>query len=450
MSGISISLGKTPSNMELLMAKAKAGPSKSAKPKLTFDDEEEDDDAPDTLGGPSTSGGLNKGKGKGKAKPNLHEPPERKPSAERPVLLSRAERKAQEAALALDASVFDYDGVYEDMKAAEKAVEEAKAASVDKTKPKYIESFLAAAQTRKLDRLRAEEKMLQREREKEGDEFEDKEKFVTEAYKKQMEEVRKAEEEEKAREGECALCSLCNAHMLTSSEALKKSNRGPGLTTLYKSMLEDDAEKRVAAMAAASGRVVGPSLPSGPSLAIRPPPGPTKRDEDEADEEEEYDPFLAREAKASAAKEAGAQNGKTVEVNDDGEVVDKRTLLKPGLNITKKPSPAPSSLFAGQRSKSTETDQPYVSRAVGTAASYKERMERERRRLAEQVREQEERRRERERQEQEEAEERARRRREGADGEAEKRRQEARERFLARKREREAAKEGANKKGKVA
>lgn len=200
MSGISISLGKTPSNMELLMAKAKGGPAKSAKPKLAFDEEDDDDDAPDPLGGPSTSsGGLKKPKAK--AKPNLHEPPERKPAAEKPALLSRSERKAQEAALALDASVFDYDGVYDTMKAAERRVEEAKAASEDKTKPKYIESFLAAAQTRKLDRLRAEEKMLQREREKEGDEFEDKEKFVTEAYKKQMEEVRKAEEEEKAREG---------------------------------------------------------------------------------------------------------------------------------------------------------------------------------------------------------------------------------------------------------
>lgn len=213
-------------------------------------------------------------------------------------------------------------------------------------------------------------------------------------------------------------------------------------------MLDSDEAKHSAAMAAASGRVVGPSLPSGPSLAIRPPPGPTKRDEDEADEEEEYDPRLAREMKAAAAAEAGKASGKAVEVNDDGEVVDKRTLLKAGLNITKKPSPAPSSLLSGQRSKPTETDQPYVSRAVGTAASYKERMERERRRLAEQVREQEERRRARERQEQEEAEERARRRREGADGEAEKRRQDARERFLARKREREAAKEGANKKQK--
>jgi hypothetical protein len=44
--------------------------------------------------------------------------------------------------------------------------------------------------------------MLQHEREKEGDEFADKDRFVTEAYKRQMEEVRRAEDEEKARDGE--------------------------------------------------------------------------------------------------------------------------------------------------------------------------------------------------------------------------------------------------------
>lgn len=43
--------------------------------------------------------------------------------------------------------------------------------------------------------------MIQRERELEGDEFKDKEAFVTEAYKRQMEELRQAEEEERKREG---------------------------------------------------------------------------------------------------------------------------------------------------------------------------------------------------------------------------------------------------------
>jgi coiled-coil domain-containing protein 55 len=52
-----------------------------------------------------------------------------------------------------------------------------------------------------LDHLRAEEKMMQLERTAEGDDFKDKEAFVTQAYKDQMAEVRRAEEEEKQREG---------------------------------------------------------------------------------------------------------------------------------------------------------------------------------------------------------------------------------------------------------
>jgi hypothetical protein len=43
--------------------------------------------------------------------------------------------------------------------------------------------------------------MIQREREMEGDEFKDKDAFVTQAYKDQMAEVRKAEEEERLRSG---------------------------------------------------------------------------------------------------------------------------------------------------------------------------------------------------------------------------------------------------------
>lgn len=44
--------------------------------------------------------------------------------------------------------------------------------------------------------------MIQREREAEGEEFKDKDEFVTQAYKDQMAEVRRAEEEEKRREGQ--------------------------------------------------------------------------------------------------------------------------------------------------------------------------------------------------------------------------------------------------------
>ncbi|WVF66422.1 hypothetical protein IAT40_001162 [Kwoniella sp. CBS 6097] len=438
------------SNLELLMARSKGNAnsngstsasngsngqsSKSttstSKPKvsrpLLFDDHEEDEDQ-----------GADSVAAAGPSKPKLSNS-SKKPQA--PVgqtnLLSRSERRAKEAAEAIDQSIFDYDTHYDKMKSAERAIEEAKKQDAAERKPKHMEGFLASAQTRRLDRLRAEEKALAREREKEGDEFDDKEKFVTEGYKKQMEEVRKAEEEEKIRE-----------------EAMRKSKSGPGLTSFYKTMLDTDEAKHAAAVAATSG----PSSVSnqGPSLAIRPPTasGPQREEESRNiyDDEEEYDPLLAREAKTSninAGSTSGTGSGtddptgkkKDVEINDNGEIVDKRSLLKAGLNIMKKPKSAlPNSLLTSQRSSSATADGegPYKSRAVGTAASYGERMERERKRLADQMRAESERKKAQEEERLRKEEDEAKKRKEGDNGEAERKRNEARERYLARKRQRE-------------
>jgi len=71
----------------------------------------------------------------------------------------------------------------------------------EKKKPKYMGNLLAAAEVRERDRLRAKERMLQREREVEGDEFADKDKFVTGAYKQQQEEMKRLDEEERVRQG---------------------------------------------------------------------------------------------------------------------------------------------------------------------------------------------------------------------------------------------------------
>lgn len=202
---LSIGFGKAaPTNMELLMAKAK-GPAKKTGAALFADDDEDDDgNGGGAAAAGSSASGSRAGPSNSRRPPALNAPaPSSSGSAgpSRNAALGRATQRAQAEALAIDSTVFDYDGVYDTLKAAERARDEAKKAESADRKPKYIEAFLASAQTRKLDKLRAEEKMLQREREKEGDEFADKESFATEAYKRQMEEVRKAEEEEKKREG---------------------------------------------------------------------------------------------------------------------------------------------------------------------------------------------------------------------------------------------------------
>ena len=135
--------------------------------------------------------------------------------------LSRAAKKKMEKELSVDSTVYEYDEVYDQMKEAQARVKSAKAAEgaerkvgttmshlnhpvwflTSRVKPKYIGALLASAETRKLDHIRAEEFMIQREREQEGDMYADKERFVTQAYKDQMEKVRQAEKEEKEREG---------------------------------------------------------------------------------------------------------------------------------------------------------------------------------------------------------------------------------------------------------
>lgn len=86
-----------------------------------------------------------------------------------------------------------------------------------------------SAATRKLDYIRAEEKLIQREREAEGEEFADKEKFVTQAYKDQMAEVRLAEVEEKKREGPSPLMTCLeyaySCCLLSRREGTKRNER---------------------------------------------------------------------------------------------------------------------------------------------------------------------------------------------------------------------------------
>ena len=133
---------------------------------------------------------------------------------------SKTQLKRMAVEQQVDATVYQYDEVWDSMQEAKskaKAVKEAdsKTRKVRVVfvfhltflnrrhtyKPKYIEGLLQSAATRRLDHLRAEEKMIQRERELEGDQFADKDAFVTQAYKDQQAEVRRAEEEERMREG---------------------------------------------------------------------------------------------------------------------------------------------------------------------------------------------------------------------------------------------------------
>lgn len=204
--------------------------------------------------------------------------------------------KLQDAeASKVDATVYDYDAVYDTFNADK---QKKKADTEEGGVPKYMTNLLASAEVRKRDQLRAKEKALQKERDAEGDEFADKDKFVTSAYKKQQEENRRLEEEERMRE-----------------EAEEERRRkGGGMTAFHKDLLKKDEERQMAVEEAT--KLVQTSKSS--------------TEDDKNVEDEKTDNKLAAELN---------QKGANIVTNDDGEIIDKRQLLSAGLNVApKKPT----------------------------------------------------------------------------------------------------------------
>lgn len=235
---------------------------------------------------------------KAKLKSDLpSQPPKLKSKPQNSAMLgdlssSLASKKNAQAATELDSSVYEYDSVYDSLKPNKEAtIEDAE------RKPKYMNSLLQAAKVRKRDALIAEEKKIARERAAEGDEFADKEKFVTEAYKKQQEENKRLEEEEKRREEEEA-----------------KKNEGGGMSAFYRKLLDKDEARHTEIVKATAEKAKH---------------GPTAEDNQRSDE-----PSLEK-SEADLAKELN-EKGASVAVNEDGQVVDKRQLLRGGLNISSK------------------------------------------------------------------------------------------------------------------
>lgn len=203
---------------------------------------------------------------------------------------SRAQVKAAEE---VDPSIFDYDSFHD----AKAAVSEAKKAEARKDaierKPKYINNLLDAASKRKQDQLIAREKLLQKERENEGEEFADKEKFVTGAYKEQQEEARRLEEEEKTK---------------AEAEEKRKREGGGGMQVFYRGMMDEQEKQHQEAMDAAKKMK-------------------------EAGVDDKAENGEKRKTEADLVAELKAQ-GKNIHVNEEGQITDKRELLSAGLNIT--------------------------------------------------------------------------------------------------------------------
>lgn len=216
--------------------------------------------------------------------------------------------------------------------------------------------------------------MIQRERELEGDEFDDKERFVTQAYKDQMAEVRRAEEEEKKREGSSIQSVLLMASHILHLEMEKKKRGGAptGLAHLYAQLLNQSDEQHQEAVAATIHPEPGPSLPPGAGIK-----GPTQAPNLTIIKP----PDLASASDLELAQIARGQ-GKLVELNDDNLIVDKRELLSAGLNLS---APNTRKLGLVTKKKADGQEEVKVHTAVGTAASKREIDERRRREILQQM-----------------------------------------------------------------
>ncbi|KAL8897469.1 MAG: hypothetical protein Q9207_007199 [Kuettlingeria erythrocarpa] len=274
-----------------------------ARRKTIFDEDSGSDDGPDDVEdrseSVSTLGGFSNSSTASRAfirpTPNTAHAP-KAPKRSRisqygDLFTNRTTSKHAQDAQSLDSSIYDYDAVYDSLHSKPKVFDSTAAAADEARKPKYMENLLAAAETRKRDQLRAKEKMLAKERELEGEEFADKEKFVTAAYKRQQEEVRKAEADEALREREAAE---------------RQKREGGGLKGMYKNMLERGEEKHASAVMAVEEAKKKRTLGQ--------------------EEVEGIGNGTKEKSEAELARDKGAV------VNEEGQVVDKRQLLNAGLN----------------------------------------------------------------------------------------------------------------------
>ncbi|KAJ3696736.1 hypothetical protein LUZ61_000441 [Rhynchospora tenuis] len=116
--------------------------------------------------------------------------------ASKTASLQKIEQQRKKA-LEEDPSVFDYDGVYDDMK---EKIEKPKVQDKSERKSKYIEGLMAKAKEREREYEIIYEKKLIKERSKEDHLYGDKEKFVTSAYRKKLTEQAKWLEEDRLRQ----------------------------------------------------------------------------------------------------------------------------------------------------------------------------------------------------------------------------------------------------------
>ena len=286
--------------------------------------------------------------------------PSKSPAPPPSTNLSALHTQRQQAAEAeaLDPSIYDYDGAFDAIHAHDAARKKAASSEASARRPRYMEKALAAAEVRKRDQLRAKDKMLQREREAEGEDFADKAKYVTSAYKKQQEEVRRLEEEERRKEK--------RERERRRKMGLDVDGDGTG-RFLYRSLMEEEDKRARQRQEGAARLTADGAAGDGLSLVM------TEKivDEDVASKKSQAD--IARDLNAKGAN---------IVINEDGEVAIKTQLLSAGLNVAPRPKAKPvadassASPFGSSRASGAASSQTMSSGRTSTQKAVRERQSR--------------------------------------------------------------------------
>lgn len=148
--------------------------------------------APAGFGDSSSDEDEREAGGKGNARSEVN----RDLAAEQAALRKRAQATLQ--ANTADSSIYDYDGAYDSF--APNKDDPSKKQSSDPKKSRYICDLLKAAKRREKERDIIHERKIAKEQQAEDEEFGDKDKFVTKAYKRKLAERELWAQEEAARQ----------------------------------------------------------------------------------------------------------------------------------------------------------------------------------------------------------------------------------------------------------
>ena len=141
--------------------------------------------------------------------------------------------QAVASAMSIDASIYDYDGVYDTLHntdpnaaaAATATVTTSTSSTTDSRKSRYIEDLMKTAKVRKMERDIAYDRKVARDQQVEEEaepEFRNKDRFITSSYKRQLEERHQYQQQESIRQ-----------QMEEQHDITKRSDGGLGIASFY-------------------------------------------------------------------------------------------------------------------------------------------------------------------------------------------------------------------------